>query len=115
MSFTTICPTCGSTYILLERFRNHKIMCDDCDTPFLAHAASLTDLEIAAGPEVIPPTGWLMVCPACAHTQVVSVEHEGPAHCSLCDSVLAVPVTSSKKIRKKKKSYRKLRRNPRDK
>lgn len=103
MPFSTICPLCGARYHLLDKFRNRKIVCDDCRRPFVAQPASAKAVEVPLGPpDRLPARGWLVVCPACAHAEVVAEGGGDNPHCSQCDSSLAFPVVASKKIRRRK-------------
>jgi uncharacterized protein (DUF983 family) len=102
VSFSTVCPSCGCVYRLLDKFLDFKVMCEDCDRPFRATNVNLKDLEVEDDWDLLPAEGWLVVCPACAHTEVVSRDDKPRAYCSRCDSPLAAPVTACKKIRIRK-------------
>ncbi len=100
--FHTNCPACGRGFELRPRFLNRKIVCDNCKLPFLAHDKRVRTIEVPVGlADVTPEEGWLIVCPCCAHTEIIAQGEEERAHCSMCDTALAPPVTQSKKIRKK--------------
>lgn len=103
MAFFTVCPLCGSRYRLLDKYRDRKVVCDDCKRPFLAELATAPEHEVPAGlPDRLPARGWLVVCPACAHAELVAEGAAGDPHCSQCDSPLARPVVASKKVRRRK-------------
>lgn len=112
MSFTTICPACGMRFLLLPKFLNCKVMCDECHKPFIAADVGDPMVEVADGAAPLPKEGWLVVCPACAHTQLVPREKSDRAHCSVCDSALTIPVVASKKVRRKKTGKKTRRRPP---
>jgi hypothetical protein len=44
--------------------------------------------------------------PLAGNTQVVAKDWEGPVYCSLCDTALAIPVTSHNKIQRANKRKR---------
>ena len=99
--FTTVCPFCGRSFRLLDRYRDRKIMCSECRKPFIAVSARADTVEVADGEAELPEAGWLLVCPACGHTEVVADEDERRTHCSRCSTALGDPRTASKKIRKR--------------
>jgi ribosomal protein S27E len=99
--FTTVCPFCSRPLRLLDRYRNRKIMCQECRQPFIAVSARADAVEVADGEEELPDAGWLLVCPSCGHTAVVADEQEHRTHCERCGTALGEPRTASKKIRKK--------------
>jgi ribosomal protein S27E len=77
-------------------------MCPDCRKPFIARRAREQVLELSELPEDLPTQGWLVVCPACGHTQLLPDDGEARLHCVQCSSPLAVPRTASQKLKKKK-------------
>jgi hypothetical protein len=81
--FTTVCPSCKAIYRLLERNMNRKVMCGTCGMPFIATNTQAGEIEVHCRAET-PEIGWLLVCPACAHTELVAADVFGPAHCSRC-------------------------------
>jgi ribosomal protein S27E len=99
--FTTVCPFCDRSLRLLDRYRDRKIMCQECRQPFIAVSARADTVEVVDGREALPETGWLLVCPSCGHTEVVADQAEHRTHCSRCGTALGEPRTASKKIRKK--------------
>ncbi len=101
MAFTTVCPTCGTVYRLLRKYQDRKIMCDDCRRPFVAFNAHLDALVLPDGVGALPAQGWLLVCPACGHTEVAPAEGQPRTHCLRCGSALGRPVTPSKRIRRR--------------
>jgi hypothetical protein len=100
VSFTTVCPSRGAVYRLLDKYRDHKLMCSDCRKPFRAQDAHADAVEVEVGSEERVSRGWLLVCPSCGHTEVVPDDPEGRDRCSRCATPLAAPVTPSKRIRK---------------
>jgi uncharacterized protein (DUF983 family) len=109
--FPTVCPACGVKYRLLFKFLDRKVRCDDCGQPFIAQDARTRTVEIGDAPGVRATEGWLIVCPACAHTELVSGDIWRERCCSMCDTPLPAPVIEGKKVRKKRSS-RKSRRPP---
>ena len=101
MPFTTVCPFCGRSFRLLDRYRDRKIMCGECRKPFIAVNTRAEAVEVANGEEALPDAGWLLVCPSCGHTEVVADEALHRTHCSQCGTALGEPRTASKKIRKR--------------
>jgi len=100
--FTTVCPFCRKSLRLLDRFRNRKIMCQECRQPFIAVAARAGTLDVPDGAgEELPDAGWLIVCPSCGHTEVVADEAQHRTHCSRCGTTLGEPQVQSKRIRKR--------------
>jgi predicted RNA-binding Zn-ribbon protein involved in translation (DUF1610 family) len=101
VAFTTVCLACRKKLRLLDHYRDCKIMCPDCRKPFIARRARDEILELSELPEDLPTQGWLVVCPSCAHTQLMPDDGEPHLYCAKCGSALAVPRTASKKLKKK--------------
>jgi hypothetical protein len=99
--FTTLCPFCRKSLRLLDRYRDRKIMCQECHRPFIAVSSKAPSVEVADGEEELPDVGWLLVCPACGHTEPVADEANHQTHCSKCGTPLGEPQTRSKKLRKR--------------
>ncbi len=100
MAFTTICPFCRNTLRLLRSYLDCKIMCPGCRKPFVAQNVRDEAIEIEDDEE-LPSEGWLLVCPACGHTELVANNGEQRTHCSQCGTALDAPTTASKTVRKK--------------
>ena len=109
--FSTVCPACGVRYRLLFKFLDRKVRCDDCGKPFIAQDARVQTVDVQESTGLRVSEGWLIVCPACAHTELVSEERQREPFCSMCDTRLPAPVTIGKKVRKKR-TLRKTRRQP---
>lgn len=101
MPFTTLCPFCRKSLRLLDRYRNRKIMCQECRQPFIAVGARARSVEVANGGDDLPEAGWLLVCPSCSHTEAVADEAGRRTHCSRCGTALGEPHTKSKKLRRR--------------
>jgi uncharacterized protein (DUF983 family) len=109
--FTAVCPSCGVRYRLLLKFLDRKVRCEDCGRPFIAQSS---EADVSDGKDLSAnstASGWLIVCPACAHTELVSQDPEREHCCSVCDTPLPAPVIAAKKVRKRKPP-RKHRRKP---
>jgi ribosomal protein S27E len=100
--FTTVCPSCGVRYRLLFKFLDRKVRCDDCGRPFIAQSSKADAFDVKDASAKHTPQGWLIVCPACAHTELVSQDPEREHCCSMCDTPLPAPVIAPKKVRRRK-------------
>jgi uncharacterized protein (DUF983 family) len=99
--FTCHCPYCSLKLRLLKKMRDRKVMCPDCSKPFVAQPSDETIIEVPGEFDHVPPRGWLIVCPACSQTEVVSDDVSRRSHCSGCGSELPVPIAASKWLKKK--------------
>ncbi len=104
MWFTCLCPYCGALLRLLRKLTDHKIMCPDCRRPFIAHDSGEEDLEGDGDHEEWPARGWLVVCPSCGHTELVSAGLDRRTHCPRCDSALPIPGGLGRRVWHKRKS-----------
>ena len=109
--FTTVCPSCGVRYRLLFKFLDRKVRCEDCGRPFIAQTSEVDASDAKDHSPNNTARGWLIVCPACAHTELVSQDPERERYCSVCDTPLPAPVIAANKVRKRK-PHRKHRRKP---
>jgi ribosomal protein S27E len=104
MWFTCLCPHCGLTLRLLPKLKDCKVMCPDCHKAFIAQPADRAALELAELTDEMPERGWLVVCPSCGHTELISDDGHCRVHCPYCASTLPIPAAASKPITKKKTS-----------
>jgi uncharacterized protein YbaR (Trm112 family) len=104
--FTTVCPFCRKALRLLDRYRDRKIMCMECRQPFIAVSARASSVEVANGDQALPEAGWLLVCPACGHTELVAdnARPQQAHYCSRCGTALGEPHVESKRLRKRDES-----------
>jgi hypothetical protein len=102
MWFTCFCPYCGVKLRLLLKLTDCKVMCPDCNKPFIAQSVDTEALVSPKGESMEYdgwPRGWLIVCQSCGHTELVHDDWQGQSHCSRCGSALPTPEAPSKRIR----------------